>query len=193
MSTFASKNEWKRHVSSQHLNLNSWVCTLGACGKSSTGKKDGAGATGGGKGAEFNRKDLFTQHLRRMHSPFSVKRQNKKNIEWEERLKELQQSCLRVKRLPPRELRCPVNGCETVFEGNGCWDDRMEHVGKHLEKCASGGEEVRQEDDGLLVEWARREGIVERRVGGGWRLGGGWAERGEEEEGDDVDADGEDE
>jgi len=88
------------------------------------------------KGTEFNRKDLFTQHLIRMHAPFSVKRQQKKNPDWEQRLKDLAISCLRTKREAPTELRCPVQACGVVFEGDSCWDERMEHVGKHLEKAA---------------------------------------------------------
>jgi len=179
-STFASKNEWKRHVSSQHLNLSAWVCELGACGK---------------KGSEFNRKDLFTQHLRRMHAPFAVKRQNKKNAEWEEKLKELQVSCSVVKRHPPTRLACPLRECGTVFEGSSCWDDRMEHVGKHLEKAATTSGinkgSVEQGDDDLLVEWALRERIIERRPGGGFRLALTSGTRVANED-IDADADGED-
>ena len=185
-STFASKNEWKRHVSSQHLNLNSWVCELGACGKvQNQSKKDGGGLV---KGSEFNRKDLFTQHLRRMHAPFAVKRMNKKNQEWEDRLKELQGSCLRVKRQPPTRLGCPLNDCDGFFEGATCWDDRMEHVGKHLEKAAiSTGMNkfsVEQEDDDLLVNWALRERIIERKAGSGYKLCGAWFEKVEDEDAD---------
>jgi hypothetical protein len=189
-STFASKNEWKRHVSSQHLNLNAWVCELGACGKVQASPQKGS--NGVVKGAEFNRKDLFTQHLRRMHAPFLVKRQNKKNAEWEDKLKELQISCFRVKRQPPTRLACPVGDCGVVFEGGNCWDDRMEHVGKHLEKAAlSTGQNklvVEQQDDKFLVDWALREGIIERKLSGGYRLcvpGNGAVE--------DEDADGEEE
>jgi hypothetical protein len=187
-STFASKNEWKRHVSSQHLNLSAWVCELQGCSKVLSTPKTGGPAV---KGSEFNRKDLFTQHLRRMHAPFAVKRMQKKNPEWEERLKELAVSCLRVKRQAPARLMCPVQGCGTVFEGQSCWDDRMEHVGKHLEKAAGmKGVEVRQENDGLLVQWALREGIVEPRTGGnGYKL----CAAGRESRVDDEDAEGEEE
>jgi len=187
-STFASKNEWKRHVSSQHLNLNSWVCELGACGKvQNQSKKDGGGLV---KGSEFNRKDLFTQHLRRMHAPFAVKRMNKKNQEWEDKLKELQVSCLRVKRQPPTKLACPLHDCDGFFEGASCWDDRMEHVGKHLEKAAAStganAFSVEQEDDDFLVNWALRERIIEQKAGGGYKLCGAWFEK---VDGDDADAD----
>lgn len=171
-STFASKNEWKRHVSCQHLNLSAWVCELGVCGK---------------KASEFNRKDLFTQHLRRMHAPFSVKRQNKKNAEWEERLKQLQVSCLVVKRHPPTRLACPLTECGMHFEGGGCWDDRMEHVGKHLEKAATALDmDVEQGDDDLLVSWAMAERIIEGRPGGGFKLA---LNNGARVTGDDIDAD----
>ncbi|KAM3076559.1 hypothetical protein ACMFMG_007366 [Clarireedia jacksonii] len=196
-STFASKNEWKRHVSSQHLNLSAWVCTLGSCGKvplsshshsHSKGINQSCSSSCDIKGSEFNRKDLFTQHLRRMHAPFDVKRKGKRNPEWEETVKKLQTSCLRVRRLPPRRLGCAMQGCEMKFEGGACWADRMEHVGKHLEKLAAVGEEseredqgkekgsggaVRQEGDELFIEWAEGEGIVERVGGKGWRLCGG--------------------
>jgi hypothetical protein len=188
-STFASKNEWKRHVSSQHLNLSAWVCELQACSKVITNPKVGGPPL---KGSEFNRKDLFTQHLRRMHAPFAVKRQQKKNPDWEEKLKELAVSCLRVKRQAPTRLNCPLPACGAVFEGLTCWDDRMEHVGKHLEKVAAVGKgaEIRQENDALLVQWALREGIIEAKQGGnGYRLCSG----GRESRVDDEDAEGEEE
>jgi hypothetical protein len=185
-STFASKNEWKRHVSSQHLNLSAWVCELQACSKVLSTPKSGGQQV---KGSEFNRKDLFIQHLRRMHAPFAVKRMQKKNPEWEERLKELAVSCLKVKRQAPTRLQCPVPACGTLFEGTSCWDDRMEHVGKHLEKTA-GTAEIRQENDALLVQWAVREGIVESRGGAhGYRL----CTAGRESRVDDEDAEGEEE
>jgi hypothetical protein len=188
-STFASKNEWKRHTSSQHLNLSAWVCELQACGKVQGSSKNGNTIV---KGSEFNRKDLFTQHLRRMHAPFSVKRQQKKNPEWEERLKELQISCLRVKRQAPTKLTCPLPSCDAVFEGSSCWDDRMEHVGKHLEKAAasigSNKFEVKQENDEFLVTWALREGIIEVKPGTNtYRLcvGGAQSRVDEDAEGED--------
>lgn len=187
-STFTSKNEWKRHVSSQHLNLTAWVCELGACHRSR-------------RRSEFNRKDLFTQHLRRMHTPNSVKRNaSKRNGEWEERVRLLQTECLVVKREAPGALGCPVRGCETWFEGRGAWDDRMEHVGKHLERGAGEGSgHVDQGDDRYLVSWALREGIVEGKPGvvGEFRLcvgeRGGKVEVRDASEEVDVDAEGEDE
>ncbi|KAF7898301.1 hypothetical protein EAF00_004747 [Botryotinia globosa] len=202
-STFASKNEWKRHVSSQHLNLQAWVCTLGSCGKVPLGshshsgaamRKGGEGNTnarayGEVKGAEFNRKDLFTQHLRRMHAPFEVKRKGKRNGEWEERVRVLQRSCERSRREAPERLGCPVRGCAerkeglgVWFEGRGCWDERMEHLGKHLESGGGEGGVVRQQDDALFVKWAVGQKIIERGGRGEWILcvgkgGHGWARK----------------
>ena len=122
-----------------------------------------------------------------MHAPFAVKRMNKKNQEWEDKLKELQASCLRVKRQPPTKLGCPLNDCDGFFEGASCWDDRMEHVGKHLEKAASMGANsfsVEQEDDDLLVNWALRERIIERNASGGYKLCGAWFEKVDDEDAD---------
>lgn len=184
---FASKNEWKRHVSSQHLNLSAWICKQGSCGKPHANKKSGEKRNG----VEFNRKDLFTQHIRRMHSPAEVKRKNTKNAEWEETLKKLQIDCLIVKREAPRFLGCPMYGCIHEFTGPASWDERMEHVGKHLEQAARAAKgtvaELRQEDDRYFVEWAEREGIIERRLGGSYGLVGLTISDGE------ADADGEDE
>lgn len=74
-----------------------------------------------------------------------------------------------------------------VFEGKGSWDERMEHVGKHLEKVGGGAaagngasskadaithREIAEGVDGDLLQWSLREGIVEEKVGGGWRLCG---------------------
>lgn len=162
-STFASKNEWKRHVSTQHLNFHSWVCDLGDCGKAHTSSSPKNGSGGQiSKGPTFNRKDLFTQHLRRMHAPTPRKRQDKHSTGWDDRMRELQTTCLRVRRQQPKVLKCPVSECGCDFEGFNCWDDRMEHVAKHLEKAAGarGPAGVQHEKDDLLVSWALKEGIV---------------------------------
>lgn len=57
-----------------------------------------------------------------------------------------------------------------VFDGADCWNDRMEHVGKHLESQAQGKVVVRQGDDQYLLDWAFQEGIVEEKPSGGWKL-----------------------
>ncbi|MCJ1313616.1 hypothetical protein MMC25_007295 [Agyrium rufum] len=83
-STFGTKNEWKRHVATQHLRLGYWRCDFPGCRpKELAGQRQGLpqdrGARLQSKGEDFvhretdlifndfNRKDLFTQHLKRMH------------------------------------------------------------------------------------------------------------------------------
>jgi hypothetical protein len=163
-STFGSKNEWKRHITSQHLCLQYYRCS--ACPKSQAE----------GKGNEFNRKDLFTQHLRRMHAPFQIKRPGAKGdskiqADWELHVKGMQQSCLVNRRYPPQKSACPNAECRLTFEGHGSWDEWTEHVGRHMEK----GEGAKLKVDQYLVDWALEEGIIEPKDGGGYKLtaGGG--------------------
>ncbi|KAI1380692.1 hypothetical protein F4677DRAFT_404329 [Hypoxylon crocopeplum] len=158
-STFGSKNEWKRHIASQHLCLQYYRCS--SCPQS----------TVEGKGNEFNRKDLFTQHLRRMHAPFQIKKaiakgDSKLQVDWETHVKEMQQSCLVTRRQPPQRSSCPKPDCASVFEGPTSWDEWTEHVGRHMEK----GEANRLGVDRLLAKWALDEGIIERRDDGEYRL-----------------------
>ncbi|PHH85633.1 hypothetical protein CDD83_143 [Cordyceps sp. RAO-2017] len=158
-STFGSKNEWKRHIASQHLCLQYYRCS--EC-------PQGAGE---GKGNEFNRKDLFTQHLRRMHAPFHVKRAMSKGetkllAEWEETVKNMQQSCLVTRRQPPQRSACPKPGCQHEFNGAGSWDEWTEHVGRHMEKSEAQSLGV----DPLLAQWALDEGIIEAKDDGEYRL-----------------------
>lgn len=159
MSTFGSKNEWKRHIASQHLCLQYYRCSQ--CPPSAAE----------GKGNEFNRKDLFTQHLRRMHAPFQVKRamskrESKLLVEWEEHVKSMQQTCLVTRRQPPQRSACPKAGCQHEFNGAGSWDEWTEHVGRHMEKGEAQGLGV----DDLLAQWALDEGIIETKGDGEYRL-----------------------
>ncbi|KAH7313842.1 hypothetical protein B0I35DRAFT_355732 [Stachybotrys elegans] len=153
-STFGSKNEWKRHIASQHLCLQYYRCSMCTHGTSE------------GRGNEFNRKDLFTQHLRRMHAPPQIKRTGVKadaqvQAEWDNQVKALQQSCLVSRRLPPQKSACPRDGCQSVFEGASAWDEWTEHVGRHMEK----GEGQPLGVDSLLTQWALDEGIIELKDG----------------------------
>ncbi|KAL5889798.1 hypothetical protein ACKVWC_005026 [Pyricularia oryzae] len=157
-STFGSKNEWKRHISSQHLCLQYYRCS--SCPLSAIE----------GKGNEFNRKDLFTQHLRRMHAPFAIKKSIKSDgklqTEWDSHVKEMQQTCLVTRRKPPQKSACPKAGCQTIFEGPTSWDEWTEHVGRHMEK--GDGQSIGV--DGFLAKWALEEGIIERKEDGEYRL-----------------------
>lgn len=158
-STFGSKNEWKRHISSQHLCLTFYRCS--ACPAS----------TAEGKGNEFNRKDLFTQHLRRMHAPFAIKKSlhkanDKMQADWEAHVKEMQVSCLVTRREPPQHVACPKAECGKEFEGHIAWDEWTEHVGRHMEK----GDGLKIGVDALLAKWALDEAIIERTESGEYKF-----------------------
>lgn len=217
-STFASKNEWKRHNSTQHLVLHYWLCTEGPCGKTVHGSSPASHArsrqplrssqdhAGGGvsalyshslhplspsnatvssaPGVRFNRKDLYTQHVRRMHMPPNIKKDIKllaqkgtqpsssssssskarkgqadcplqrTKLAWEENLKQRQEAAVRDRITLPTFMRCPAGGCEAEFRGDDAWDQRMEHVAKHLERGDKGEVRFGGPDDTTLVEWA---------------------------------------
>lgn len=218
-STFASKNEWKRHVMSQHLVLTYWLCDRDVCAHNknspscpSSKPSNGRGGRGGNKrnatdqmisllepigptlpnGAIFNRKDLYTQHLRRMHTPPNIRKpaksssspssSSKKSFpesssttqttsddeDWEEQIKTLQSGALRERCKLPTYMHCPANHCDISFTGTDAWDQRMEHVARHLEKAAKGQEEpvvFGGPTDPSLMEWvANKEVAVVREV-----------------------------
>ena len=180
-SAFGSKNEWKRHISSQHLRLGFWRCDLCSDGHATDRPND------------FNRKDLFTQHLRRMHGSSlrpppasSTGSSSSSGINSSRSTKhngasasaeapsttttatataaevEIVRRCYRVLRQPPMTSSCLF--CPKRFEGVGSWDERVEHVGKHLENERKAGREpvpVGQWGvDRALEEWLVEEGMV---------------------------------
>ena len=219
-STFASKNEWKRHCASQHLLLNYWLCQQDQCAKVSNASQpsnksasscqgtsygDGVCTPTLPNGAIFNRKDLYTQHLRRMHVPPNVKKQvkQKKSVpEWEESVRSYQDQAHRIRCHLPTRMDCPAMGCPAEFEGPNAWDERMEHVAKHLDKAGVGLESpivFGGESDSSLVEWAARPDVAIIRSGGqgGWELHNPLRPTGHPRKGvplaeDDEDAEGED-
>ncbi|KAM3464525.1 hypothetical protein MY5147_000428 [Beauveria neobassiana] len=180
-SRFASKNEWKRHVASQHLALRYWICTEGACGQTRGPSTRSRAASLPAFGSIFNRKDLYTQHIRRMHlipegSPI-LGPASKKPMpsEIEDRMRELQTNAARTRCSLPRFMLCPAPGCTTEFHGANAWDDRMEHVACHLERAAAGEELLVNfggSGDWTLTDWAASEGVnVTRQTSSGsWKL-----------------------
>ncbi|CAK7228252.1 hypothetical protein SCUCBS95973_006816 [Sporothrix curviconia] len=180
-STFASKNEWKRHVMSQHILLHFWVCQNELCSKMVTKAPAAHDSFSMPDGAIFNRKDLFTQHLRRMHTPAHVKKLMKqaKNankppnhpaiLEWENKMKELQQAGIKPRCRLPDFMSCPSPGCGVDFHGSNAWDDRMEHVARHLEGAAAGRETLvtfGRKSDPTLTDWATRPEVgIAKRIG----------------------------
>lgn len=203
-STFASKNEWKRHVMSQHLLLYYWLCDIDVCAHnkndptaphSHSGKRNKSrraeNANGGDligpplpDGAIFNRKDLYTQHLRRMHTPAHIKKtgsakSSKKATsssqasscaspaDWDDTIKALQSNALRERCQLPEYMECPAPHCSQTFNGVDAWDQRMEHVARHLEKAATGAEEpvvFGGPTDPSLMRWVARPDVAVARL-----------------------------
>lgn len=172
-STFVSKNEWKRHVTSQHLQLGFFRCDVGKCNvhQQSSHPSHSPNTSSNhsqhvsplpGQPNDFNRKDLFTQHQRRMHSPWHQPggRRNPSDAEqadFEAGLEEIRQRCWHQLRHPPLQSQCVF--CQEPFSGEGSWDVRMEHIGRHFERddAASLSPEI---EDAALREWGLREGIL---------------------------------
>lgn len=157
----SSKNEWKRHVSIQHLQLGFYRCDVGSC------NPDNNPSTPTHKKVynDFNRKDLFTQHHRRMHKPDSIPNSSSANpdpnsSDWrafEDSLEQVRARCWQEKRIPPHRSTCGF--CGRVFEGDNSWNERMEHVGGHYardlpEVC----KEEREDED--LTNWSIQQGII---------------------------------
>ncbi|KAI5808292.1 hypothetical protein BZA77DRAFT_366360 [Pyronema omphalodes] len=130
--TFSSKNEWKRHINHIHLQLYYWRCDFPGCAN---------------RKAYFNRKDLFGQHLKRMHAPANSG--------------EIQERCKKERRKPPERSVCGF--CSRVFEGQGGWEACVDHVGEHYTNGATGRDW--KTDEGF-VDWAVREGVVMKGEGG---------------------------
>lgn len=183
-STFVSKNEWKRHVTSQHLQLGFYRCDVGKCSihsqsatsnqyvTPSTSPRSRTSSPPPGLPNDFNRKDLFTQHQRRMHAPWLKGGRRRtptdaENSAFEAGLEEVRRRCWHGLRTLPQQSHCGF--CREVFSGDGSWDARMEHVGRHFERedrQALGTEE----EDVALREWGLREGILTLVDGGRCRL-----------------------
>lgn len=146
--TFSSKNEWKRHIHSQHICVGFWRCDQ--CPDSANRPND------------FNRKDLFTQHLRRMHSgPSEDKNKASRasgnrrasgtlasqqkppgggsttNEDFEKTLDMVRDRCWIQVRTAPQSLQCAFCGPQhEMFSGSNCVERWMEHVGKHMASSA---------------------------------------------------------
>ena len=170
-STFGSKNEWKRHVNTQHMKLGFWRCDQ--CNQSERKPND------------FNRKDLFIQHVRRMHPLDETKpaktaktaspRSAKKDPE-EQEMAATAARCFRHIRSPPEQSSCLF--CEVQFNGASTWDERLEHIGRHMETAKKESEEPidpqEWQQDVTLEEWLAQEGIIAR-SGKHWVLADGRA------------------
>lgn len=173
---FASKNEWKRHVHSQHLTLGFWRCDL--CPDADANPNN------------FNRKDLFTQHLRRMHGPAkhsgpdenrNCRRQKAKmpklfpaqrNEKFEEGIVEICRRCWVQCREAPSRIGCAF--CRDTFQGDKAIHQWLEHCGQHLveasHKSAPGDVGLSWSSDTTFRDWLSSYGLVEHTAESRWKL-----------------------
>ena len=179
--TFGSKNEWKRHVSSQHLRLGFWRCDLDGCLPSSTANGKHSNLEDDLPSAcseeavtynEFNRKDLFTQHLRRMHAPGRGASKADREA-FNDLLGEICTRCWINIRNPPRFRACGFCDNGDAPDGDDfcnivTWEARMEHVGRHLEM--GHGKSRTWREDSVLRDWMIENGLVEQGKNGVWIL-----------------------
>jgi hypothetical protein len=158
-STFPNKNEWKRHTITQHLKQGLWRCLL--C------LGDGSGTFN-----EFNRKDLFVQHIQRMHRESleldlnelapHIRSQLQKDVLEDDIKKQFHKGKDRVKDeywirtsvlhdydsecwLQLRNLpqSCTCPICNSKeFHGANAWEERMEHMAGHFERIRRGSNVV---------------------------------------------------
>ncbi|BCS30070.1 putative C2H2 finger domain protein [Aspergillus puulaauensis] len=189
-STFPSKNEWKRHVSSQHIQPGFYRCDVGRCNLNNiknrttspncqTQSSPSPASPNSQHPAipitptlvnDFNRKDLFIQHQRRMHAPWvantktckqSVSQAEKEAFEMS--LDGVWKRCWQQLRTPPTLSHCGF--CDAEFRGINAWRERMEHVARHYEQADPGPEK----EDLPLREWALENGVIVH-VNGEWKL-----------------------
>lgn len=163
-STVGSKNEWKRHINIQHMRFETWRCDVGACAPQTIGP-DGQLASSSHEPFyhDFDRKDLFTQHLKRMHAPAPSASTAEKTA-FNDAIDNVQRRCyVRLRELPANTI-CPFCSEQPTFKK---WEDRIEHVGKHLEK---GDVDLAAEvEDITLRDWMVSQGFLAHE-GGEWRL-----------------------
>ena len=167
---FASKSEWKRHISTQHIKLGFWRCDL--CGYP-VDPMDGQPPNPN----DFNRKDLFTQHLRRMHSTPWNRNPEPDKTEYpvtEDNISDHQKRCFQSLRRLPRESTCLF--CERNFTGPDSWEDYVEHIGRHLEKDRKDTRKLSPQNwkHGEYIEkYLLEEGLIVRGKDGEWKIGDG--------------------
>lgn len=163
---FSAKNEWKRHATTQHLQLGFWRCDQ--CTYPPSRPND------------FNRKDLYVQHVRRMHlhtqaiASTNTKdngskkgRAQSKVATIEATLNSAAERCYQRMREAPQSCCCVF--CDEKFEGGSSLESRLEHMGKHMERQKKAGlgpiavQDWREDKE--LEEWLVCHGMLVRRRG----------------------------
>lgn len=124
-----SRNEWKRHIATLHMKMDSWLCNIQGCVSSK-------------QKFSFYRKDLFVQHLKRLHA-----------FRDEELLNQTASSCYKRWREPPSMAVCTHCSSDSLsgktFSGPDAWGLSLDHVAGHLKQAHY--ESV--PEDPYLKEW----------------------------------------
>ncbi|KAH0026918.1 hypothetical protein KCU60_g11639, partial [Aureobasidium melanogenum] len=164
--SFSSKNEWKRHLNTQHLSLSTYRCDLcipKPCSSSSPPQSN-----------DFNRQDLFIQHLRRMHCESSSD-----STSTISNIKTARYNCITIPNTPaslaeqadrchipppppPASVQCIF--CTHTFSTAQAWLERTEHISRHLERFRRDGQEVPKvvgwRRDIELERWCLKTGVL---------------------------------
>lgn len=164
-SQFRCKNEWKRHINTQHLELEMRLCDIGTCAADVERAREQGGYGSCDKSIRFfNRKDLFVSHVRRRHDPSKPDRYSgpivydkndktsiqKAREELKSQINDICKRCYVEVRKPPTSSTCTY--CDMTFDS---WSKKLEHVGCHIEK---GDAELHEDID--FKNWAIGEGIL---------------------------------
>ncbi|KAG8530860.1 uncharacterized protein KY384_004217 [Bacidia gigantensis] len=193
--TFGSKNEWSRHIKVQHLRLEVWRCDIDKCatGLNSNHNYSLPSGNGGERSHDFDRKDLFTQHLRRMHQDLYTKGYLNAHFGGAKQQLEstVQRRCHLILRQTPTGTMCPY--CDNASPaatprghrhgsaphtrtgggtpGFDTWENMLEHVARHLEKGDGAGNPGKE--DLNLKNWLMKEELLQwRHDMGSWRIVG---------------------
>ncbi|KAF2830970.1 hypothetical protein CC86DRAFT_377896 [Ophiobolus disseminans] len=144
---FASKNEWRQHISTRHIKVGYWQCDM--CKPSE----------------DFVRKDIFTQHLRRTH--MAPKMSTPNATQWpvtEDNIAEHQLRCYKHLRNEPTQSTCQI--CGEAFDGPSIWQYALEHQGRHLEKKVG----TAWKEDPIFTAYLLEEGIITRDADGNYHV-----------------------
>ncbi|KAJ6172757.1 hypothetical protein N7470_001824 [Penicillium chermesinum] len=153
-SIFVSKNEWKRHVLSQHLQLGFYRCDVG----------NATTIPGRARRTHLHHPGNPMTLTAKISSPSTNAGYTRLGSS-----QDAEEHLPRMSRQPSRlgsSSQCVF--CQEVFSGEGSWDARMEHVGRHVERDDPQTLSHANEDV-LLREWGLREGILQL-VDGQFRL-----------------------
>jgi hypothetical protein len=126
---------------------------------------------------DFNRKDLFTQHIKRTHQNDSLSISSPQSTE--DGLMDAisisrhVERCYIALRTNPGRSKCLF--CTETYVGEESWDNRLEHIAGHLGRHGKDND-IRPiaswQLDSELQTWLQQEGIIDHN-GQDWMIGDG--------------------